>query len=401
MSTRRAPLPRVFLAAAVSNFSRQMGFWVSVTFFQWHVAELSGGDAGASSTLYFLQLLPMFLLPPTLGALIDRWSRWWLMVAPGGAMTVVAIAAATATTGMSDQPEVWQIQLLALLLGIATAISSPAFQAVIPGLVSVAELPRALAAGAALMNGSRLVGPGVAGLALALGGNLATCLWMLAGFESIGFLLMLRVSRDARRASSNGKYLADIIDGFRETTRRPALGQALQLVAATSLFGLAYLSVLPAVTVQVLDAGDFTYAVLLASAALGALAAAFVKPLQPRTLKSVSGSLALMAAAVFIVMASPVIALTATACFVVSAVGAGIMIGLNIQIQQAVSEQYRGRVVSLFLWAWGGILPFGGLMFGALVLNTGFAGTGALMAALLLTVAVLNWHRQARRHDDI
>jgi predicted MFS family arabinose efflux permease len=147
----------------------------------------------------------------------------------------------------------------------------------------------------------------------------------------------------------------------------------------------------------VLEGGDAAFTLFFVISGVGALVGALSNGLRRQPL-SVRGAmvLALVLGGALIVFAlSRDVALSAGALAVVAAANFAVMTALNVVVQSVVDESQRGRVMSLYIVAWGGLVPLGSLSVGAVAAAIG--PTAALLgygtALLAVTLGGLLWYR--------
>lgn len=371
-----------------SMFSSQLGFWVSITALQWHVAETTDGDEFQVGLLYFIQLSPMLVLTPVVGILLDRCSR---------ARVLKLALAGMALTGFAGAAAVWVdpagpllvVQLVAGTLGILLAVNAPTYHALVPSTVPTAQVPLAVSGYVSGQNVARMGGPGVAAGMVSLGlGGTAPGLLLLGGLASVGWIALAGMHPPQRRASSMVSPRPVPVSWRALLRASPALRRSLGLVAAMSAFGLCYVAILPVVALEQLGTGQDGYAALLAIAGAGALGGSLVVARGRLGPESARLLLVLVAIALGVLGLSRGLWVAAPAAFVASAGGLALMVVLNVAIQAESTEETRGRVMSLYVWAWGGLLPVGGLLLGAIasVASACWAllGCGGVLALLAL-----------------
>lgn len=369
----------------------QVGYWFSSVSFQWVVAHRTGNDPFALGVLYFCTLAPFLLLSLPAGVLADsRDRRRLLTVTQVGAVGLAVTA--TVLAALADLP-VPVVMLLAFLAGTVIVFVSTTSQALTANVVPLEDLSSAVPLQAAGINVARITGPALAGPVILMGGPTGA-FGIYAFFAVVAALLTAGIA--ASRTISQVRVepvLRRLTGGFRHARERwPAL-PALLIVAATSVFGSSYLGQAPVLAAQAAPGDDHAYLVLMTLSGLGALVGVLLVARQGlrRTLFPALAQLA--------VLGVVVAAIGSTSSFPVMAglivVGGGltfsIMNSINSLLQHLVDDEQRGRVLSLYLVGWGGLLPLGGLALGALVGLLGSAAAFALYgtAAALSAVGIL------------
>ncbi|HEX5826047.1 MAG TPA: MFS transporter, partial [Candidatus Limnocylindrales bacterium] len=265
-----SPVFRRFLGAAMVG---SIGGWMQATAQGWLVLELTDSPA-ALGLVSALQALPILLLSVVAGVVADRVDRRRLLASTQVFTAGVALALALLTT--TGLVAYWHVALLALLGGVATAVQTPAYQAIVPSLVDRAAIGSAVALNSAQFNLSRILGPSLAGAVIAAGG-LQVAFWANAfALLLVAWILWnLRPGpqeRDVVRAQAS--MWANLVDGIRYTRSQRTVAVLVLLAAAPALFLLNYLVLLPVFARDVLVIGAPGLGVLSGAVGIGALATA-------------------------------------------------------------------------------------------------------------------------------
>lgn len=379
----RGPFPRTLLAALLI----WAAYWLAITVLQWHVAELPGTSPDTLGLLYFIQLSPMLFITPFVGRLLDQVGGRPVLIAAASFMTLVGIAG-----WLLAEADVLFFGLSAALsacLGLSMAVGSPSIHAFVPTTVSHETLPRAVRLVAVGQNIARLLGPMAAGLLL-LGVGVPLSLVSVSVVALIGLLLVVPSNGVTARPRRSAAEVGSVFSGFQIASRSPLARRALSLTLANSIFGLSHVAMLPIIANTVLGVGEAGYASMMSAGGLGAMIGAIFPLSRIRSLRPVSILFAGHAAGLVLLACAPSLPVAVVASAVLSAVGVMTAITLNIRLQAGLDPESRGRIMSLYTWAWGGFLPIGGLLLG--VVGGAFSVQVALLlaAVLLAIVAVVN-----------
>jgi MFS family permease len=372
-----------------------VGTWMQSVSQPWLVLEL-GGSAFQVGTVIALQFAPALFLAPIGGVLADRFDkRGLLLVTQAFAMLQAATLFGLTFSG---NIEIWQIQVLALVLGITSAFDMPVRQSFVAEVVPRDDLLQAIALNSASFNLARVVGPAVAGITLALFGsafnfgiNTLTYLAVLGGLLLIDSRTLLRVPIPEVRPSVR----TSLAEGFRYARNTPMVLWLLVLLGGMSIFAMNFQTLLPlfARLTLGLDAGGYgaLFAAMGFGSLLGSLALAFMGERRPRLRLILGGGAAFL---VFELMLG-LIRVPALAYPIVALVGLASMLmvnTINASVQRAVPDILRGRVMALYVTVFAGSGPIGGLFAGAVaqVLGppAGFI-LGAAFASIFL--AIVAW----------
>ena len=319
------------------------------------------------------------------GAVADRVPRRQLLVVTQGlSMTLALVLAALAfLRGADNQPLVapWHIIVLAFSLGVVNAFDAPARQSFVLEMVDRSVLTNAIALNATMFNTAMVVGPAAGGLAYAwLGPGWCFVLNGLSFVAVIAALLSMRLPawRPPARA---GSALAEIRAGLHAVRTDQRILGIMCVLGSVSLFGSAFITLLPAWAVEILKGDASTNGFLQSARGAGALAAALaVAALAPRRWRGRVLLAAVAGMSGFLILFS----LTRSLFFSLAAlvaVGACNIAANNLAntlVQTLTPDYLRGRVMSLYMLTFFGLMPVGALL----------AGTAASLVGVRLTVAL-------------
>lgn len=362
-SLRRHHNYRLFFAGQVVSVA---GSWMQNVALAWLVIELSNAPL-AVGALAFCRFLPFTFLGLVAGVIADRVdTRRLVIVTQTAAMGVSILLAIVTLTGLATLPLVY---FLATLGGVTLVFDASGRQTLTFQLVGQKELPNAVALNASLFNASRVIGPAIAGVVIAAVGT-----GMCFVVNAISFLAVL-VALLAMRTDElvpverrrDTRFLSGSREGLAWARRNPLPRAALVVVAVTSMLGFNFHVLIPLLAADTLHAGPRGLGLLSAAfglgALIGALAAASRPVARPKTfLVGAAGFSALMVVIAPMTSATVVLPLLVAlgVAFTLFATTA------NSLIQLAAPDYLRGRAMSIYLLAFAGLAPIGGLVAGAL-----------------------------------
>jgi MFS family permease len=388
-SALRHPNYRLFWWGALVSLT---GSWMRIAAQSWLVYDLTGSPF-MLGTVTMINTLPTMLLGLLGGAVADRSEKRYLLIGTQGVFMVAAAAMAVLT--LTGRIEVWHILALSAVSGIAAALDMPARQSLIPHLVEREDLMNAIALNSAAFNGSRIVGPVLAGLIIDQLGGRAGPGWSFAinavtYLGVIGALAMIPViSRPAVAGSQN--VLLDVREGVTYAWSQPALRTLLGLLTVAGVFGLSFMVLMPVVARDVLNVPARGFGFLMTASGVGAtigvLAVASSRPARPWT--AIMGTFTAFVVSLAAFAASTVYALSLALMVVVSGTITAYLSLSNTTIQLVVPDELRGRVMSLYILAFFGTAPLGGLIIGALASALGAQVALLICAAVCGVAAVL------------
>jgi predicted MFS family arabinose efflux permease len=382
---------RVFAGAFLSN----IGTWMQNV-----VLGALAYDLTDSSTfvgvVIFAQLGPALVLAPIGGVLADRIDRRRLLVAIAAWQLVLSLVLTALV--IPDDPNRIALVVVVAGIGIAQAIYMPTYVALLPQLVDRRDIPGAVSLNSAQMNSSRVIGPALGALLDSrLGAAPVFALNALSYLFIIWAVLGVRLPRPRRdgRAASGLRALGD---GFRVARRDPVITRCLVTIFTLSLVSLPFIGQFPVLAERNLgiDERSVSYGVLYACFGMGAvLGALSIGTVFRRRSKAQTGRVAVgvfaVALATLALLRHP-----APAYPVLVAVGSAYMAlatSLMTVLQERVTEQTRGRVMSLWIMGWAGMVPVGNLLAGPLIEATSVTTVllvGAAWAAVLALVIRLD-----------
>ncbi len=371
-----------------------IGTWLTQVATSWLVYRLTGSGL-VLGVVSFAAQVPVFLLTPLAGVLVDRWNRHRILVATQTLSMLQSFALALlAWTGIIT---VRHVVILNAFQGIVNAVDIPARQSFVVQMVDRPEdLPNAIALNSSMFNGARLVGPAVAGLLIGAVGE-AACFFLdgISYLAVIGSLLAMRID-----APKPGVRHAPVLRGLAEGVAY-AFGFApiraiLSMLALVSLVGMPYSVLMPVFAKDVLHGGPETLGFLMGATGLGALAGALYLASR-RSIRGL-GRLIVLAASLFgaglVAFALSRVLWLSLVVLLVTGAGAILqMASSNTLLQTIVDEDKRGRVMSLYAMALLGMAPFGSLLAGALAGTVGAPATVMLGGALCLVGAARFAHQ--------
>jgi MFS family permease/uncharacterized membrane protein YeaQ/YmgE (transglycosylase-associated protein family) len=359
-----------------------VGSWMQSVAQGWLVWRLTR-SAELLGTLGFLSQIPVFLFGSWAGSLADRLPRRRIVLATQLNAVVQASLLAALTLGGWVRP--WMLLPLSFMLGLSYAFEIPARQALL-GDVAGPEMPNALALNSSLVNGARIVGPALAGLLVAaVGEGWAFALNALSFAGTLRALWRMELPPHVPAPRPAASHLAE---GFRWAWRTPRVRVLLLLLAASSVFGMSYVALLPVLASRVLGGGPELYGLLQSCAGAGALLGGVLLMLRGGV-EGLDRRAALGAAALGLGLAAASASRTPPVTMAALALaGFGYITqtaGTMTLLQSVAPPEMRGRMMGIFSTLFVGMAPFGALAGGFATGRFGVART--LLAGALVVLA--------------
>jgi predicted MFS family arabinose efflux permease len=387
---------RLFLSGQLVSL---VGTWMQSVAQAWLVLELTHSPfrLGLVSSLQFA---PMLVLSFFAGALADRLPKRRLVIASQSVLFAQALTLAVLVH--LGHVQYWHVAGLALVYGIANTVDMPTRQSFVVDMVGRDDLMNAIALNSAMFNAARIVGPALAGLAIARWGT-AVAFYV----NALSFLPVIAalnaVHAEGRPRAPSGRSMADEIrEGVRYALRTPRVALTMSMVLAVSGFLFNYSVLIPLYVRDVLGHGAREFGLMMATLGSGAVAGAVVLAVLGRgrpPVAALATPALLQAGATAALAVVHRGALAIPLLLVMGFCGILFMAGSNSTVQLTVPDDLRGRVMSLHVLMFAGITPFGAFAMGSVAEAAGVktallvSGGGGLLSVLALLVW---WHGRDR-----
>lgn len=371
-------------------FVSLIGTWIQTVSQSWLVFELTN-SAFLLGVVGFLSAIPVFLLSLFAGVLADRANKRKILIFTQSAFMLLAFILATLTQVRLITAA--QIMFIALLNGVVMAFDAPSRQAVVVELVGRKHLLNAIALNSVAFNASRIVGPALAGILIAAIG-MAGCFYV-NGFSFLAMLAALLLIKNNYVGAKTNKNsaLVDIKNGLKQVLGNRLIKALVAMVAVSSFFGIPYIILMPIFARDILHSGVKGMGILMSANGLGALFAGLILARlgdfkYKGRLLIFSSLLFSLTLACFALSKSYILSLLMLVFIGGSSVMAISLI--NTLLQTIITDEYRGRVMSVFMFTFAGMMPFGNLLAGSLSQAIGapltLAANGIFCAILFIII---------------
>jgi MFS family permease len=368
-----------------------IGTWMQKTAVSWVIYSLTHSKFMLGLTL-FAGMFPSFVFSFIGGVISDRYDRFKVLLLT----QVVSMVQAILMTILIffRHYTVWEILSLSVLLGIVNAFDVPARQSLVYYMVDdIKILPNALALNSSMVNLSRLIGPGLAGLIIEkFGDDVCFGLNALSFIAVIVSLLMMKLPPFVPRPH-NKNILGDLREGLVYVRKTPDISFVIGMLALISLFVLPFSTLIPVYAKDIFHGTASTFGIIDSVIGLGAFSGAiFLASLKPgtnlRKILAVNTFVFGIGLALFSHTTYYPLALVFA---VVAAFGMMSQITIsNTLIQTAVDPAMRGRVISIYAMAFFGMQPLGGLIIGFISQYIGVENTVLTEGLIALTIGILH-----------
>lgn len=382
---------RLFFAGQLVS---QAGTWMQTVSVAWVVLRLT--DSGvALGLITAAQFLPVLILGAWGGVIADRVDRRRLMLATQVAFTVIAATFAAAT--VLDRLSIALLFALSALLGVLTAIDNPSRRTLVADLVEPEDVPNAVALHSAMMTGSRVIGPAVAGLLITTVGVAWCFIINTVSYLAVIGALSAMDRRAIRPAPQVAKAKGQLREGLRYVWSTPDLRNAIVLLAVVGTLAFEYQVTLPLFAERTLDSGAGGFTTLYSAMSLGSVTGALLMARRQSVDLSflVKASWGLVVTTTLLALA-PNLPLALLAVIPVGASTIFLVSGANALIQVEADDRMRGRALALTTVVFLGSTPIGGPIAGWV--SEHFGARMGLMLGAAGTALVALWVGGRSRH---
>jgi MFS family permease len=365
---------RVFKAFEYRDFrlmwigacTSSIGSWMQIMAQAWLVYSLSHNSAFMLGLDAFLGSIPIFLFSLVGGVMADRFDRRHVLLC--SQYVQMFDASILTVLVFTHTVHVWHVLLLSCISGFAQAFGGPAYQALIPTLVKKEDMPNAIALNSIQFNVARIIGPTLGGLAMEHLGNS----WCF-GLNALSFLApvvtLIMVKTRFSPLKTGDSVLTSMKQGIRYIRRQEGMESLMVLAFCMTALGIPMLTFLP-VFVRRFHGDTSVYTIFLVCSGLGSITGS----LSVAALGNIrrKGRLALcmlicLGAGISGFAMSRSVAVSGLMLFFSGASLIGVFAMVSSLVQLIVTNDMRGRVMSVYNFAFRGGMPFGNLLTGWLV----------------------------------
>lgn len=370
----------------------------------WLILELTHSPL-MLGILLMVQFLPNLLFQPFGGVVADRWPKRRLLM-----ITQSCFAVTAATLGIVEAlhaAKVWEVFVVVAIFGAINIVDGPARQAFVPEMVGKGRMPNAVALNSMVFNGSRVVGPAIAGALIAtLGTAICFDLNAISYLAVIGGLLLMRSNElhpSPRQKGAAAGVFNQVKEAVSHARRTPEVALVIVMMAVVGTFSYNITILITALARTGLHSGAAGFGLLSAALGTGALLGAAGVAYASRA----SMPALLVGCCVFgffLALAGQASSL-ALAMVLLALAGGGMIVysSMSNSVVQTFTPGYlRGRVMALYLWVFLGSSPLGSLLFGVIEQAWGSRLAMALGGSVAVLVSVCGtwwWSRQRQRNQ--
>lgn len=383
----------------VGQFISLIGTWLQIVAQGWLIWDLTH-SAMALGIISAIGSLPVLLFTLFGGVIVDRFPKKRILMLTQISSMTLALALGLLT--LLHLISIWQIAVLAFLLGVVNAVDAPARQAFVVEMVNKdTHLSSAIALNSGIFNGARVIGPSVAGFLIAVTG--VGWAFMLNGISYIAVItafLFMHIKEAVNQAHSHP--ILAIKEGISYAVKHPLIKVLLIFTGVVSVFGWSYMTIMPLVAETIFHRGAVGLSYLYTAAGAGALLGVVVVSALSHKINPLVFILGGNAVFTVGIMAFTFTANFPLALFFLFIAGLGLLSQfsmMNITIQKAVLQKYRGRVMSLHTLMFLGLSPLGSFQIGFFTEHFGpeFAIRLGTSISFLAALIILKYRKKIER----
>jgi MFS family permease len=365
---------RVFKAFRYRDFrlmwfgscTSSIGTWMQIVAQGWLIYRLSH-NARLLALDQVLGGLPIFLFSLFTGVIADRVDRGKILL---GSQYVQMFSASVLTVLVATGVvHVWHILCLSFLSGTAQAFGAPAYSALIPTLVEKEDMPNAIALNSIQFNVAVMIGPALAGQALAKLGE--TWCFGLNAFSFLAPIITLSIiTTRFLPVKTSESMFTSLKQGIQFARKQVSMEALIVLAFCMTALGMPMRTYIPVFVKDIFHRGPETYGNLLSlmglGSILGSLAIAGAGNMKRKGLIAL-GALICLGAGISAFALSKSLPLSGIVLVLVGASMMAVFATVNSLVQLITTNEMRGRVMSVYNFAFRGGMPMGNLLSGWLV----------------------------------
>ena len=330
-------------------------------------------------------MLPVLLLAPCGGVIADRVDKRRLLTILQSLMGLQALLLGVLV--VTHAVVLWEICLLAFVLGMNNCFETPARQAFMLEMVGPAHVRNAVSLNSTMVNAARAVGPAVAGLLIATVGVGICFLVNAVSFIAVVYSLTSMDPKALKPSPPALRAKGQLREGLRYVAREPRLWVPLLMAGIVGTLAYEFQVTLPVLAKQVFGGNAATYGFLTAAMGLGAVFGGLITAAMGRPgLRTMTFAATGFGIAILCVAGAPTLAIAYVAMAMTGFAAISFMSNGNSTLQLEAAPSMRGRVMALWAVAFMGSTPVGGPAIGWVVQVAG-ARIGLAVGGLSCLIA--------------
>ena len=406
-------LTRTFPALKYRNFRyfwfgqciSLVGTWMQITAQQWLVYTLTK-SALLLGLLGVAQFGPVMCLSLFAGVYVDRYPKKQLLILTQVAQMIQALVLALLV--WSEHIVYWEILVLATLLGLSNTLDIPTRQSFIPDLVDRKDLRSAIGLNMAIFNSARIIGPALSAILMAQFG--AGFLFLLNGISFIPVIIYLYLinTKSTVIKKAEKKVLTEIREGLNYIRHSSVMFSSILTMLVLSTFIINFNVIIPLYVAETLKQGVSGYGFLMSASGAGSLIAALIvssKAIGKTKIQMLFGSAFIDSMLIILLNFIHSLFLAAALLVIIGFFTLIFMNTANITLQLNSNDEFRGRVMSVYAFAFAGTTPIGNIFTGSITEKLGpgmgFLISGVLSGFFIILIVINFLHEKRKQHLTI
>jgi MFS family permease len=372
------------------------GSWMTQIALVWMVYSLTN-SAWLVGVAGFTNQAMGLIITPLVGVLLDRWNLRYVLLTTQ--LVSIVLSSTLTLLTITNQINVVTIIIIGILQGIVKAFDLPARQVIIPKLVEQkSDTYSAMAVHSFLINTAKFVSPMIGGLMIAKSGA-ASCFLVdtISYLPLVSAVLTVKIQPNINQSSAKSqKIWSNLQEGFVFVLNFLPIKYILFLQIQICFMSMIYVNLLPVFTREILKGNAEIMGFLMTASALGSLFSGVYLLSRKQVIgieKIIATSTIVLGLALILFSRSTKLEICLLLIFIVGLTNTLTLASINNFMQVIITEDdKRGRVTSIFMTTFLGILPFGNLFFGGLANQIGvanallFGGIGCLIGAYFFAI---------------
>jgi MFS family permease len=391
----RALVHRNFQLFFAGQLTSLIGTWMQTTAQLWLVYKMTN-SAAMLGIFGFASQIPIFFLASLGGYMGDRYNRHRGVIGTQTAAMILAFLLAGLT--LAGVVRVWEIMVIGFLSGIVNAFDVPIRQAFLVQMVGREDLPNAIALNSSIFNAARVVGPAIAGYAIAWFGE-GWCFFLngVSFLAVIVALFLMRLDKVEKRPTLDSP-LRQFIQGFHFAMSDPPIRSALLLMSLMSMFGLQYAVFMPIFARDILHGGPSMLGLLMTSGGVGAVFGALhfaSRTSEKGLVEWIATTATACSLGILFFSQSRIFWLSVITLLVAGFSATSQFASTNTILQLRVPDELRSRIMAVYATMFMGVQPLGALVAGGIAKRIGAPRTLEAFGMLCLLGSLLFGFRVA------
>jgi len=372
-----------------------IGTWLQIVAQSWLVLQLTN-SVFLIGLVMALSTLPTLLFTLFGGVIVDRLPKKKILLFTQFTAMILALVLGLLT--IFDWITIWEICLISFLLGTVNAIDAPARQAFVSELVNKEQLSSAIALNSGVFNTARVLGPSIAGILIALIGCGGAFIINSISYVAVIIALKIMQIDHVKLVKSNNPFTA-IKEGVSYSWNHPIIRTLFIIIGIVSVFGWSYTTLLPVIAKNTFKLGAAGLGYLYAATGLGSLLSTVMVSMfykKVPQLVFIIGGTVVFSISIFLFSYSTNVLVAALLLFFSGFGLLSFASTSNSIIQSLVKNEYRGRVMSIYVLMFIGLTPIGNFQIGLVSehLGTSFALRAGAVIILICSAIIYLYRKQ-------